>query len=140
MAVDYGPRRVGLAMTDGLGLAAHPVGTFSPDEALARLRHLHAMHGLSRIVIGWPLEPDSAEGPAVARVRPYLGRLRNAFPDVPVEPFDERDTSREAAAAMHTAGRWKAVRRDKGRLDAAAACVLLERFLEENRESEGAAS
>ena len=127
-------------MTDGLGLAAHPVGTFSPDEALARLRHLQDSHGLSRIIVGWPLGHAGTEGQAVARVRPYLSRLRNAFPDVPVESFDERDTSREAASAMHAAGRWKAVRRDKGRLDAAAACVLLERFLEENREKQGGAS
>jgi putative holliday junction resolvase len=130
-AVDYGPRRVGLAMTDGLSLAAHPVGTFSPDAALERLHALHAAHGLARILVGWPLGPGDTEGPAVARVRPSLGRLRRAFPDVPVEPYDERDTSREAAAALHAAGRWRAVRRDRGRLDAAAACVLLEHYLEE---------
>ena len=131
VAVDYGSRRVGLAMTDGLGLGAHPVGTFPPDGALARLHRVAAEEGLTALVLGWPLNDDDAEGPAVERVRPFLGRLRNAFPGLPVVTFDERDTSREAAAALHAAGRRKAVRRNKGLLDAAAACVLLERYLEE---------
>ncbi len=83
-------------------------------------------------MLGWPLDPDTdAEGPAVARVRPFLGRLRRVFPRVPIVPYDERDTSREASAALYASGQWKAVRRDKGRLDAAAACVLLARYLDE---------
>lgn len=131
VAIDYGPRRVGVAMSDGLGLGAHPVGTFAPDEALARLRRLADEHGLATLVLGWPLDPDGREGAAVERVRPFLGRLRRAFPAVPVAPFDERDTSREAAGALYAAGRWKSVRRDKGRLDAAAACVMLEHYLRE---------
>jgi putative holliday junction resolvase len=130
VAVDYGTRRVGLAITDPLRMFAQPVGAYSPDEAVQALRKLHAEHGLAVIVVGWPLTLDGEEGEAVERVRPYFNRLRNAFKGVEVVTLDERFTSAAAVQAMRDAGARRRDLRDKGRVDAAAAAILLQDYLE----------
>ncbi|MDX1420449.1 MAG: Holliday junction resolvase RuvX [Rubricoccaceae bacterium] len=133
-AVDHGTRRVGLAVTDPFRLFAQPLGTFSPAEAVAELQALHAHHPLAAIVVGWPLTEMGEEGVATRRVTPYIGRLRNALPGVPVVTQDERYTSRRAVDALVEAGvRQGARRRAKqtGRLDAAAAALILQDFLDE---------
>ena len=79
-AVDYGAKRVGLAMTDPLRMFAQPIGTFSPDDALARLVELHSVDGIETVVVGWPLMESGEEGKATRRVEPYFGRLKNTLP------------------------------------------------------------
>ena len=130
VAVDYGRRRVGLAVSDPLRLFARPVGTFAPKAALEALTALHAQGDVALVVLGWPLEADGREGAAVAAVRTFLAKIEAALPGVPVEKVDERYSSEEAKSRLHAAGRWNEARRDKGRVDAEAACVLLEDFLE----------
>jgi len=129
--VDYGTRRVGLAVTDPLRLFAQPLGTFSPGEAVERLKQLRDGDGLETVVLGWPLTEAGEEGPATRRVEPFFGRLRNALPGVAVVKHDERFTSRRAAEALVQAGVRKKARREKGRLDAVAATLILQDYLEE---------
>jgi putative Holliday junction resolvase len=130
-AVDVGLRRVGVALSDPLRLFAQPVGTFAPGEALTVVARLHAEHGLEAVAVGWPLDEDGAEGAAVARIRPFLGRLRKLLPGVRVEVQDETGSSRRAMDALVRSGVKREGRREKGRLDAAAACVILEDYLRE---------
>ncbi|MEM8559980.1 MAG: Holliday junction resolvase RuvX [Bacteroidota bacterium] len=135
-AIDYGTKRVGLAVTDPLGLFAQPVGTFDAKGAVDELQRLAQGTGadaLTLVLVGWPLLPDGTEGSMVQKVRPYLNRLRNALPGVRVEPYDERTTSRRAQQALLEAGASKKGRRDKARLNAAAAAVLLQDYLDEVR-------
>jgi len=130
-AVDYGTKRVGLAMTDPLRMFAQPIGTFSPDDALARLIELHAVEGIETVVVGWPLMESGEEGTATRRVEPYIGRLKNTLRNVSVVRQDERHTSRRAAEALVAAGVGKKARRKKGRLDAVAAVLILQDYLDE---------
>lgn len=130
-AVDYGARRVGLAVTDPLGLFAQPAGTFAPGEAIAELARLHALHGLAAVVVGWPLDAEGREGASVDRVRPFVGRLKKALPGVEVAFQDERDSSRRAVEALVAAGVKRGARREKARVDAAAAVVILSDWLAE---------
>ena len=129
--VDYGARRVGIALADPLRLAARPLGTFAPGEALVELARLVEADDIGVIVVGWPLTDDGAEGAAVDRVRPFLGRLKKAAPSAEVVVQDERDSSRRALADLVAAGVPKGKRRQKGTLDAAAACVILQDWLDE---------
>lgn len=132
--MDYGTRRVGLAVTDPLRLFVRPLGTFPPAEAVARLQELHAREGLEAVVVGWPLSAVGEEGKATRRVAPFLGRLRNALPGVAVLTQDERFTSRRAAAALVASGVRQQARRKAqrdGRLDAAAAALILQDYLDE---------
>ena len=129
-AIDYGRKRVGLAISDPLRLFARPVGTFPPAEALAQLQDLRAAGDLAEIVLGWPLEPDGSEGAAVERVRRFQIEVEAVLPGIPITRQDERYSSEEAKSRLYAAGRWAETRRDRGRIDAEAACVLLEDFLE----------
>ena len=129
--VDYGARRVGIALADPLRLAARPLGTFAPGEALVELARLVEADDIGVIVVGWPLTDDGAEGAAVDRVRPFLGRLKKAAPSAEVVVQDERDSSRRALADLVAAGVPKGKRRQKDTLDAAAACVILQDWLDE---------
>lgn len=131
-AVDFGTRRVGLAVTDPLGLFAQPAGTFGPGTVLAELQRLHAAHGLSGVVVGWPLDDGEVHAVATARVGPFVGRLRKSLPGVPVHLQDERDSSRRAVEALLASGRGRKARREKGRVDAAAAVVILTDWLAEH--------
>ena len=130
-AVDYGAKRVGLAMTDPLRMFAQPIGAFSPDDALTRLVELHATEGIETVVVGWPLMESGEAGKATRRVEPYFGRLKNTLRDVSVVRQDERHTSRRAAEALVAAGVRKKARRKKGRLDAVAAVLILQDYLDE---------
>lgn len=138
VAVDHGTRHVGLAVTDPLRLFARPLGTYAPAEAVAEIQALHAREPLALIVVGWPLTEDGEEGTQTRRVMPYLGRLRNALPEVPVVTQDERYTSRRAEQALAEAGVGRAKRaqaKRRGRLDAAAAAFILQDYLEEKGEA-----
>jgi putative holliday junction resolvase len=130
-AVDYGTRRVGLAVSDPFGLFAQPVGTFAPDDAVNVLKGLVEDREVATVLVGWPLLEDGSEGEAVDRVRPYLARLRNALPDVSIERWDERYSTRRAMESLVEAGVPRGARRQKGRLDQAAAATILQEYLDE---------
>jgi putative Holliday junction resolvase len=130
VGIDHGLRRVGLAISDPLGLFAQAYGTFSPSEAVEELRRLEARDGLAALVMGWPLLPDGEEGPATERAAEYGRRLRNAFPGVPLVQQDERYTSQWARQALFEAGVSRKARRKKGRVDAAAAALILQEYLD----------
>jgi putative holliday junction resolvase len=132
-SVDFGMRRVGIAVADPLRLFAQPLGTFSPDEAIERLARLAAEEGLETIVVGWPLNMEGEEGPATRRVTPFLNRLRKAFRAVDIVRWDERESSRRAVDSLVQAGVRKKGRREKGRIDRAAAAIILQEFLDESR-------
>ena len=135
--MDYGTRRVGLAVTDPFRLFAQPLGTFSPEGAVAHLQALHRREGLEAVVVGWPLTEAGEEGKATRRVAPFLGRLRNALPGVAVVTQDERYTTRRAVEALLESGVRKKARRQakqRGRLDAAAAAVILQDYLDDKGE------
>ncbi len=130
IAVDYGTKRVGLALADPLRLFAQPYGTFSQDEAVDRLKQMHAGEGLAVVVVGWPLTEAGAEGPATERVQQYINRLRNALPGVELVKWDERYTSELAREQLKQAGGPRKRRADRGRVDAAAAGIILQEYLD----------
>ena len=129
--MDYGSRRVGLAITDPLQMFAQPLDTLPPAASIERLVSVHAEQGLEAVVVGWPLTEAGEEAEAIARVRPYIGRLKKALPGVRIETQDERYSSRRAVDGLVRAGVGRKGRRDKARIDAAAAAVILQDYLDE---------
>ncbi len=130
VGVDYGTKRVGIALADPLRMFAQPYGTFSPAEAEQVLFRLYEEHGLATIVVGWPVLPDGTEGAATAFVRPFIERLRELFPSVEIVQWDELFTSQIAERAIRESGARRKARRDKARVDAAAAAVILQEYLD----------
>jgi len=133
VAVDYGKARVGLAVSDPLRWFAQPLGTYSPNEALQRLQQFCAERDVATILIGWPLTLDGEEGLATERVQSYIDRIHKAVPGIAVLKQDERYSSQRAKEAIRAAGARRKARRDKARVDAAAASIILQEYLNEQK-------
>ena len=86
---------------------------------------------MEAVVVGWPLDAAGGEGAAVDRIRPFVGRLKKALPGARVELQDETLSSRRAMAELVAADVSRKRRRQRGTLDAAAACVILQDWLDE---------
>lgn len=135
VGVDVGTQRVGIARSDPLRMFAQPHGTFSPDEALGELASLHDDDGIATLVVGWPLTEAGEAGQATEFVQDYIDRLTERLPDVPCVKQDERYTSEWAIDALRRAGVKQPGRYDKGRVDAAAAAVILQLHLDKEAAS-----
>ena len=130
LGVDYGDRRVGLALSDPLGVAARPLMTLergSRREDMDRMRGIIQEHGIVRIVVGLPLDMDGTAGRRVALTRSFIDRLRQAT-DVPVEAWDERLTTVQAERMLIAGDVSRARRRQV--VDQVAAVILLQSWLD----------
>ena len=132
VALDIGVKTVGVAVSDPLGIIATPLGTVRRGQAIAddiaALRELLKDHEIERFVIGWPLKPDGSESENLPLVRGFERRLTAAFPGVPVERENELLSTRAARERISHAPKGRADK-ESGRLDAAAAAVILEAYL-----------
>ena len=139
MAVDYGRRRIGVAVSDASGTLATPLATFQrrPGKRppVAQLLELADRHKVRLVVVGLPLDPEGRENDWTAEVRAFGMRLGQRG-RLPVEFHDERFSSVEASARLRSIGLPKAKREDKARIDAAAAAVILQDWLDANRQSD----
>lgn len=133
VGVDFGTKRAGIAVADPLHLFAQPAGAFSPADAVVELQRIQQEDGLKTIVIGWPLTEAGAEGASVQRVKEYIARLERALPGVEIVRWDERFSSEAARRKIAEAGPRKGARGRKGRVDAAAAAIILQEYLDYRR-------
>jgi len=133
LAIDYGRRRMGLAVSDPLGATAQGLGTLevsSRKDALEELRKLVHKLGVGEVLMGLPLRTDGSEGPEACEVRSF-GEELSAWTGVRVVFRDERFTSQEALRVLHRMGRkLKGRKKD---LDRLSATLLLQGYLEERR-------
>jgi putative holliday junction resolvase len=142
-AFDLGKRRIGIAIGDNEGLAVHPIGALERHSMVRDLESICARlveFEVSHVIIGLPLNMDGSAGPAARAAETFAEQLREAC-GLPVDLFDERLTSFEAEERLRELSgphaRAKG-RRDKGRIDAVAASLILESWLRQRqREGEG---
>ena len=130
VGVDVGTKRVGVAVADPLHLFAQTRGTYTPEDALAVLQEIRDEDGIDTIIVGWPLTEDGAAEEATEMVEAYVNRIREALGEVDVVREDERYTSEIAKDLLRRAGVAQPGRYDKGRVDAAAAAVILQGYLD----------
>ena len=135
VGIDYGTKRIGLAVSDPLSLFARPVETCSPDAVLDAVTRLDQDLGIAAIVVGWPLLPDGDDSTALSMVQPFIDLLRRRFPGVPLIKWDERFSSERAKEALFEAGVSRKARRKKERINAAAAAVILQEYLDAARDT-----
>ena len=129
MAIDYGDARTGVAISDATGLLAGfttVVPSRRPEKALADLAALAKEHGAEQLVVGLPRNMDGTEGPRAGLCRQFAAQLGEAT-SLPVTLWDERRTTVEAHAILHTGG--KRMKDHKKNVDAVAASLILEGFL-----------
>ena len=127
IGIDYGSARVGVAVSDPLGIFASPLETVPSAKIIDYLQSYAVSETVERFVVGWPLNLNGEPAQAAADVEAFLKRLRKAFPQVPVELEDERFTSVLAHRAMIDGGMKKSDRRDKKSVDRISAAIILRR-------------
>lgn len=138
LGIDYGTVRIGVAVSDDLGMLAHPHETVAgenEDAAVARLAEIVSERKAEVVVLGLPLNMDGSEGPAVKKVRKFSGKLRKLLPDkVTIVEEDERLTTVSASEKLSEAGKSDRDQRDS--IDQAAAVEILQGYLDYREPSE----
>lgn len=134
IGIDYGRARVGVAMSDPLGIFASPLETVPSAKIIDYLQKLSASQPVSRFVVGYPMNLNGRPAEAAADVDIFLRQLAKAFPQIPVSLEDERFTSVLAHRAMIDGGMKKSERRKKESVDRISAAIILQSFLDKNTE------
>ena len=130
LAIDYGRKRTGLAVTDMLRITANPLLTIETSELMNWLTDYFAKEQVDKVVIGHPTQMNGQESESMNYIRPFLGVFKKTFPDKPITMYDERFTSVLAHRAMIDGGMKKKDRQNKAVVDKIAACIILEGYLE----------
>ncbi|MBL7737374.1 MAG: Holliday junction resolvase RuvX [Chitinophagaceae bacterium] len=129
LAIDYGLKRTGLAVTDPLQIIATGLATVASGELIGYLKQYFAKEPVELIIIGEPKNLDDTDTHATPLVRNMIKKLKKEFPQMPVLAVDERYTSKMASQAMIEMGMKKMQRRNKALVDEIAATILLQEYL-----------
>jgi putative holliday junction resolvase len=130
LAIDYGQKRVGLAVTDMLQISANGLDTVSAHEVLDYLGKYIAKEPVSTFVIGLPTRMNGQESDSMQYIRPFVVALQRRFPEIELIYVDERFTSVLAHKTMLEAGLKKKDRQNKGLVDKISATIILQSYLE----------
>ena len=130
LAIDYGAKRTGIAVTDPLKIIATGLTTVETPKLFSFLKDYISKEPVELIIIGEPLNLDDTETHATAIVRKAIEKLKKEFPSIPVQTVDERFTSKMASRAMIDMGLKKKQRRNKALVDEIAATIMLQEYLQ----------
>lgn len=129
LAIDYGIKRCGIAVTDVLQLIASPLTTVHSAELRNWLKQYFAAEPVELVIIGFPLNLDGTDTHATKPVKDFIRLFKKDHPGLPIEPVDEQFTSKLAAKALIESGLSRKARQDKGLLDQTAATLMLQDYL-----------
>jgi putative Holliday junction resolvase len=133
IAIDYGRKRVGLAVTDPFQIIANGLDTVAAKDVLTYLEKYFQAEEVECIVVGYPKQMNNEDSESVKYLKPFLGQLKKKFPDMPIELVDERFTSKIAFQTMIDGGLGKKARRDKAMIDKVSATIILQSYMETKR-------
>lgn len=130
LAIDYGTKRTGLAVSDPLRIIAGALETVRTFQLMEFLEKYLAENSVSIIVVGKPTQMDGSPSESFRHVEPFFRKLEKRFPDVEVVWYDERFTSVLAQRAMIDGGVKKMQRRDKALVDRVSATIILQGYMD----------
>ena len=130
VAIDYGTKRCGLAVTDPGQMIASPLETVLSHELMNYLKAYFEKEEVELLVVGHPKQMDNSDSESMKHIRFFVGAFKKRFKKIPVEWMDERFTSRLAMDAMIAGGMKKSDRKVKGNVDRVSAAIILQSFLE----------
>lgn len=133
LAIDYGKRRTGLAVTDPLQICANGLPTINTTQLLEFLKNYVFSEGVEKIVVGEPKDLRGNPSDSMKFITPFINRLKKEFPKILVIMYDERFTSTIAHREMIAAGFKKKQREEKGRADEMAAVIILTSYLDSQK-------
>ncbi len=130
LAIDYGVRRTGIAVTDPLQIIANGLTTVDTPQLLRFLQDYVQREQVERFVVGRPMQTNGAASENLRNVEAFVARLQKAIPSIPVTWWDERYTSVMAHQTMLDSGIGKMARRNKALVDEISACIILQGWME----------
>lgn len=133
LAIDYGKKRTGIAVTDVMQIIANGLTTVPTHELIAFLSDYLSKEQVERIIVGFPKQVNNEESENMSRIRPFVQALEKRYPNLPIEYVDERFTSVLAHRAMLDAGLKKKDRQNKALVDEISATIILQTYLESRR-------
>lgn len=131
VAIDYGRKRVGLAVTDPDKIIATSLTTVHAKDIFDFLQDYLKKEKVDGFVIGEARQLDNSLSESAEFIEPFVKKLRKTFPEVAIERVDERFTSKMALDAMIQGGTTKKQRQDKGRIDAVSATIILQSYMQQ---------
>ena len=140
IGIDYGRKRTGVATSDPLGIFASALDTIDSTKLIDYLKKYATAERILAFVVGYPVNMNGEPSEAQADVDVFHGKLKTAFPEVPVHLEDERFTSVLAQRVMIDGGMKKSERREKGSVDRISAALILQGFLDRRNGSVGLGS
>ena len=133
LAIDYGRKRVGLAVTDPEQIIASRLTTVPTHTIWDFLKDYFQKESVESVVVGYPKQMNNEASEAVRYINPFLKKFQKTYPDINLEILDERFTSKMAFQTMIDGGLKKQKRRDKAMVDAISATIILQSYLEQKR-------
>ena len=130
LALDYGQKRVGVAVTDELQLIANALTIVHAKDIWDFLKEYLAKEKVDCIVVGEPKQMNNLPSESAKFIEPFVKQLKKLYPDMDVKRIDERFTSKMASATMLAAGLKKKDRQNKETIDTISACTILQSYLE----------
>lgn len=133
LAIDYGKKRVGLAVSDPLKMIATRLTTISSDDIWNFLDDYFVKEEVELVLIGYPRQLNNQPSEAINYINPFLKKFQARYSKLPLKLMDERFTSKMAFQTMIDAGVKKSERRNKGLVDGVSATIILQSHLEERK-------
>jgi len=133
LAIDYGRKRTGIAVTDPMQIIANGLTTVSTHQLMDFLLNYIKQEPVERIIIGHPKQMNNEDSENMKNIIPFMNRLTKLLPDMPVELVDERFTSVLAHQAMLAGGLKKKDRQNKALVDEISATIILQSYLESKK-------
>lgn len=133
LAIDYGKKRTGIAVSDELQLIANGLTTVATAALVDFVLDYVKREPVERIIVGQPKQMNNEPSENMRRIAPFVNRLRKLLPHIPVEYHDERFTSVLAHQAILASGIGKMARRNKELVDEISATIILQSYMESNR-------
>lgn len=130
LAIDFGTKRTGIAVTDVLRIVPGGLTTVATHELMAFLAGYFAKEQVDVVVVGHPTNMNGEESASMKQIRPFVDKFRRQFPDKQVVMFDERFTSVLAQRAILDAGIHKMARRNKALVDEVSATIILQSYMD----------
>ncbi len=135
LAIDYGKKRVGLAVTDPSQIIANKLTTVATNELWGFLQNYFSKENVDEVIIGYPRQLNNQPSEAVAYINPFIKEFKRKYPEMHLELMDERFTSKMAFQTMIDGGVSKKGRRNKAMVDAISATIILQNYMEQKRNS-----
>ncbi|MBS5552094.1 MAG: Holliday junction resolvase RuvX [Bacteroides sp.] len=133
LAIDYGKKRTGLAVTDPMQIIASGLTTVATTELMDFILKYVAQEKVERIIVGHPKQMNNEDSENMKRIIPFINLLKKKLPAIPIELVDERFTSVLAHQAMLDGGLKKKARQNKALVDEISATIILQSYMETKR-------